>query len=242
MRILVVGGSGVVGTLVAPILAEVHQLRIFDVRPPQNGPYDYFRGDVTNYDELAASAVGMDRLVYMAMGSLDWEAAAGVASAFDVNVKGLHLALRAAHQAGINQGVYTSTMSIYHGDLLRRYFHDEELTPDAIDVYGFTKRLGEEVCLNATRSWGMNVNCLRLCLPTPEDKWIRETILGIPTIATTANDVARAISLALEFQGGFQAFMISGDYENKVLRMSKAKRLLGWEPLARPTEQSTDLS
>jgi len=240
MRILVVGGSGSVGTLVTPILAETHELRIFDIRPPQNGPYDYFRGDVTNYDELTKAVVGMDKLVYMAMGNLDWEALQGVVSAFDVNVKGVHLALRAAHQAGLNQAVYTSTMSIYYGDLLQRYFYDEDLTPDATDLYGFTKRLGEEVCLNATRSWAMNVNALRLCHPTPEDKWLRETILGMPTIATTANDVARAISAALEFQSGFQAFMISGDYENKIMRMAKAKRLLGWEPLARPTRRSTD--
>jgi nucleoside-diphosphate-sugar epimerase len=240
MRILVVGGSGIVGSLVTPILAETHELRIFDLRPPQNGPYDYFQGDVTNYDELAKAVVGMDRLVYMAMGILDWETPRGVASAYDVNVKGVHLALRAAHQAGINQAVYTSTMSIYYGDLLQRHFSDEDLTPDAIELYGFTKRLGEEVCLNATRLWGMNVNALRLCHPTPEDKWTRETVLGTPTIATTANDVARAIIAALEFQAGFQAFMISGDYENKIMNMSKAKRLLGWEPLARPTGQPAD--
>lgn len=28
--------------------------------------------------------------------------------------------------------------------------------------------------------------------------------------------------------------MISGDYEQKLMNMSKAKRMLGWEPLARP--------
>lgn len=237
MRILVVGGSGIVGTLVAPVLAKNHELRIFDIRPPQDGAYDYFRGDVTNLDDLAKAVVGMDKLVYMAMGSLEWDTPRGVLTAFDVNVKGVHLALQAAHEAGINQAVYTSTMSIYGGDLLQRYFYDEELTPDSVELYGFTKRIGEEVCLNATRSWAMNVNALRLCLPVPEDKWLRETIVGTPTIATTADDVAYAINCALEFQGGFQAFMISGDYENKVMRMSKAKRLLGWEPLARPTRQ-----
>ena len=28
--------------------------------------------------------------------------------------------------------------------------------------------------------------------------------------------------------------MISGDYAQKVMNMAKAKRLLGWAPLARP--------
>jgi hypothetical protein len=31
--------------------------------------------------------------------------------------------------------------------------------------------------------------------------------------------------------------MISGDYEQKIMNMSKAKRLLDWEPLARPVRQ-----
>jgi nucleoside-diphosphate-sugar epimerase len=235
MQVLVVGGSGIVGSLVVPKLAQTHTLRIFDLHPPQKHDLDFFQGNVTSYDDLVQAAFGMDALVYMAMGSVNWTETSGVVSAFDVNIKGLHLALKAAHEAGIQQTVYTSTMSIYGGNLLQRHFPDEELTPDALELYGFTKRLGEEVCRNAARLWNMNVNALRLCLPTPEDKWQSETIVGTPTIATTANDVARAILAALELQAGFQAFMISGDYENKIMNMSKAKRMLGWEPLARPT-------
>lgn len=238
MNILVIGGSGFVGSLVLPTLAETHTLRIFDLRPPQTGTYDFFQGDVTHYDAFVEALSGMDALVYMAMGSLNWDETPGTVSAFDVNVKGPHLALKAAHLAGIRQAVYTSTMSIYGGDLLLRYFADEDLTPDASELYGFTKRLGEEVCRNAARLWGMNINALRLCHPTPEDKWLQDTILGTPTIATTANDVARAILAALEFQAGFQAFMISGDYQHKIMNMSKAKRLLGWEPLTRPTRSA----
>ena len=195
------------------------------------------QGDIREYADLAKALAGMDSLVYMAMGSLDWAEIHGVVSAFDINIKGLHLALRAAHAAGITQAVYTSSMSVYAGDLLQRTFADEDLTPDANELYGFTKHLGEEVCRNAARLWGMNVNALRLCFPNAEDKWLNETVTGRPTIATTANDVARAIAAALQFRGGFQAFMISGDYENKIMQMDKARRLLGWEPLARPKRQ-----
>jgi nucleoside-diphosphate-sugar epimerase len=234
MKVLVVGGSGIVGALITPYLAEVHTLRIFDLNPAQQDIFDYFQGDVTRYDDLTAAASGMDALIYLAMGNLHWKELSGVITAFDVNIKGVHLALLAAHEAGITQSVYASTMSVYADNLMQRYFADEDLTPDSSHFYGFTKYLGEQVCLNATRLWGMNVNSLRLCHPRSEEKWMSETILGVPTIATTAEDVARAFLAALDFRGGYQAFTISGDYENKIMNMSKARRLLGWEPLARP--------
>src|SRR4051812_3860711 len=131
MNILAVGGSGIVGTLVVPILAETHDLRVFDLLPPQYEAADYVQGSATDYDALAAAVQGMDALIYMAMGNLKWAETSGWVSAFDVNVKGVHLALRAAHEAGITQAVYTSSMSVYADDLYKRYFHDEDLTPDA---------------------------------------------------------------------------------------------------------------
>ena len=139
-----------------------------------------------------------------------------------------------------HRAVYASSMSVYAGDLLQRYFPDEDVTPDSSELYGFTKYMGELVCQKATRLWGMNINALRLCHPTAEEKWLVETVIGRPTIATTAKDVSRAFQAALEYQGGFQAFMISGDYENKIMNMSKAKRLLDWEPLARPIREADD--
>jgi nucleoside-diphosphate-sugar epimerase len=237
LKVLLVGGSGIVGGLIIPYLAEIHTLRIFDLHPPQQINLDYYEGDVTQFDDLERAMSGIDALVYLAMGNLLWKEISGVVSAFDVNIKGLYLTLLAAFEAGITQVVYASTMSVYAGDLMQRCFPDEDMTPDSTEFYGFTKYLGEKVCLNATRLWGTNVNALRLCHPMSEDKWKSETILGVPTIATIAEDVARAFLAALDFCGGYQVFTISGDYENKLMNMSKARRLLGWEPLARPARR-----
>jgi nucleoside-diphosphate-sugar epimerase len=236
MKVLVIGGSGHVGGLTLPYLAQHHTMRIFDLRPPANSDWEYTAGNVNDLAALCQAADGMDALLYMAMGNKEYATPDAITTNFDVNIKGVYLGLYAAQRAGITQAVYTSSMSIYGGNLMERYFPDEELTADSSQLYGLTKRLGEEVCRNAVREWGMNVNALRLCFPTPEDEWQSATRLGIPTLATTASDVARALLAALEYRGGFQAFMISGDYEQKLLNMSKAKRLLGWEPLARPRE------
>jgi nucleoside-diphosphate-sugar epimerase len=236
MKVLVIGGSGLVGGLVLPYLAQQHALRVFDLRPPADPSWDYLAGSVGDFDALARAAEGQEALLYMAMGDKDYQTIASITTNFDVNVKGMYLALYAAHQAGITHAVYTSSMSVYGGDLMTRYFPDEEIAPDSSHLYGLTKRMGEEVCRNATRDWGMSANVLRLCFPTPDAEWRANTHSGVPTIATAAGDVARALLAALDYRAGFQAFMISGDYEQKLLNMSKAKRMLGWQPLARPVE------
>jgi nucleoside-diphosphate-sugar epimerase len=237
MRIFVIGGSGDVGSLTLPFLAQRHTLRVFDMRPPADAAWEYVAGNINDYAALARAAEGMDALLYMAMGAKEFETVTAMTTNFDVNVKGVYLALHAAHAAGIEHAIYTSSMSVYGGDLMTRYFPDEELTPDSSGLYGLTKLFGEEVCRNATRAWGMSANALRLCFPTRKDRWLEATRRGTPTLATADEDVARALLAALEYRGhGFNAFMISGEYEQKIINMSKARRLLGWEPLARPEE------
>jgi nucleoside-diphosphate-sugar epimerase len=237
MKVLVIGGSGYVGGLVLPLLARQHALRVFDMRPPADPTWEYIAGSVGDLNALSRAAEGVDALLYMAMGEKAYDTPSAITSNLDVSVKGVYLALEAAQRAGVRHAVYTSSMSVYGGDLLQRYFPDEGITPDASDLYGFTKRLGEEVCQNATRAWGMSATALRLCFPTADDEWVALARRGTPTIATAASDVARALLAALDYRGsGFHAFMISGDYEQKLMNMAKAKRLLGWEPLARPIQ------
>jgi nucleoside-diphosphate-sugar epimerase len=225
---------------VLPILAQHHTVRVFDLQPPALTGLAYVEGSVGDPRALAGAMEGIEALLYMAMGSHrpvggdEWAALESRVTAYDVSVKGVHLALHAAHRAGITHAVYTSSMSVYHKAGAGRYMADEDLPPDASHYYGFTKRLGEEVCRNAVREWGMSINVLRLCLPQPEERWLAETRPGEPTIATTGEDTARALLAALDYRAGFQVFTISGDYEQKLMSLAKAKRLLGWEPLARP--------
>ena len=236
MKVLVFGGSGLVGSLVTPLMKQRHTLRVFDLRPPVDSDVEYVHGSVLDHAAVQAAAAGMDAVLYMVMGMLSGPAVPYAESAFDLNVKGVFMALHAARAAGVTHAVHCSSMSVYDGDLTKHYYFDEDMTPDARGVYGLTKRLGEEVCRNAWYQYGMSVNAMRLCLPTARDTWLATARRDEPWIATEGDDVARAMLGALEYRNGFQAFMISGDYENKIMNMAKAKRLLGWEPLARPVQ------
>jgi nucleoside-diphosphate-sugar epimerase len=227
--LLIIGGSGHVGSLILPSLAEHYTLKVFDLKAPAAG--EWIEGDVRDFEALKTAALGCEKLLYMAMGHHDGNS--HPTAQFDVNVTGLHLALRAAHHAGITHAVLTSSMSVYE-QLGQRHFWDEDAEPDAHHHYGLTKRLGEEVARAAWRQWGIEVSALRLCLPVTEETWKILAAEGRQDIHTEAGDVARAILAALAHSfGGYQAFMISGDWQQKRMSLRKAKSMLGWEPQLR---------
>jgi nucleoside-diphosphate-sugar epimerase len=237
MPVLLIGGSGYVGALVAPLLLQQFTLRIFDLRPPVSGS-EYVHGDATDYPALLAAMADVDAIVHCAMGPVDGAEADVAAAAFDVNVKSVHHALSAAREAGVPHLVYVSSMSVYEDLLSRRL--DESVAPDARDVYGLTKRLGEEVCRAAAAEYGLSVNVLRLAWPTPDRDWPAWGLIqppdhlrrpdGAAVCATAATDVAAAISAALDYRDGFQAFMVSSDDIGGRWSTEKARTQLSWRP------------
>lgn len=237
MRVLVVGGSGYVASLVLPGLGQQHTLRVLDLKAP-SFPAEYLAGSATDYPSLRAAAEGMDAVVHCAMGSEEWSTPPGAADAFDVNVKSVHLTLQAAHDAGVRHAVHISSMSVYR-DLIRRHL-DETVPADATDLYGLTKRLGEQACQAAAAEWGLSVNVLRLAWPTPDEIWPawgprrppqrHYTDDGTLIQPTRASDLARALLAALEYRDGCQVFTISGDQSARLWSTAKAARLLGWSP------------
>ena len=237
MRVLLVGGSGYVAGLVLPLLRQRHTVRVLDRRPPP-ADAEYVRGSATDYGSLRSAAEGMDAVVHCAMGSEEWSTPEGAADAFDVNVKSVHLTLLAARDAGVRHAVYISSMSVYR-DLRQRRL-DETVPSDATDLYGLTKRLGEEVCLAAAAEWGLSVNVLRLVWPTPDEIWPAWGPAGAPerlytqdgTLieATRGSDVGRAMLAALDHRDGCQLFTISGDRSARLWSTEKARRVLGWAP------------
>lgn len=233
MNILVIGGAGRVASIVLPYLKTLHHLRIYDLRAPADTSLEHIIGNVGDTEALASAAQGMDAVLYMAMGTLDWDTPIGMHTAFDVNVKGVYLTLQAAHSAGVRHAVYCSSMSVYDGNLAAHYFYAEDQVPDARNIYGFTKYLGEQVCRNACNLRGISANALRLCFPTTDEDWMKADRTGMRVLATAASDVARAMDAALNYRNGFQAFMVSGEYEQTITNLAKARRVLGWEPLAR---------
>jgi nucleoside-diphosphate-sugar epimerase len=243
MKVLLVGGAGMVGTFVTPYLRAHHQLRVLDLQPPRHGDVEYVQGSITDPESLERALDGVDTFINMVMKSPQGGASTDqnltqIRENYEVNTLGLHLLLWTAQRMGIKRGVHTSTMSVHYRE--RPYFRAEEEIPlDTPSVYGLTKGLGEVICAYFARWFDMNLLALRITGPRTRQAFLEER-RGAPNDGTRhlfwtdEQDLARAYLAALEVvqtgHGRFEAIFIAGDEGEEEHNLSKARRLLNWAP------------
>lgn len=224
---MVIGGSGHVGRLILPLMSNEFDITVYDLVKPPKGSWKFVHGDVLNFLSLCKACQNQAAIVYLAMGKPDDD----IHAAYDVNVKGLHLALEAAWKAKVPRAVYASTLSIYED--LPRFDEggadDEAMAPRPSRVYGLSKFFGEEVCRFVSRKRGMTIFALRLFLPVSQEERREKSIARPVDCRTSAPDVARAFIAALNTRyQGFEVFHITGDRTGKAFSHSKAKKILNW--------------
>jgi len=244
MKVLLVGGTGHVGTFVTPYLLERHELRVLDVRPPRHAGVEFIEGSITNPSDLERALDGVDTFINMVMkspqgGSTTDQSIKIIQENYEVNTLGLHLLLYTAQGLGIKRGVHTSTMSVHYRE--RFWFPAEEIVPlDTPSAYGLTKGFGELICQYFARWFDMNLIALRITGPRTREQFLDQRRNppvypnDHPLYITDEEDLARAYLAALEAvqigHGRFDAVFIAGDEAEKEHNLSKARRLLGWEP------------
>ncbi len=246
MKVLLVGGSGHVGTFLTPYLRQEHQVRVLDVHPPTVAGVEFVEGSITDPVALERALENVDTFIAMVMkspqdGSVTDQTPTTIADNYNTNALGLHLLLHTAHRVGVRGGVYTSSASVH--DRERDYFSAEEQVPlDGPSVYGLTKGFGELICAYFSRWFDMNIIALRLSGPSTRQQYLeyrrtpRLRANGHPYLfVTDEEDLARAYSAALQrVQGGghgrFEAVFVTGDDSGQEWNLTKARWLLGWQP------------
>ncbi len=246
MKVLLAGGSGMVGTFITPYLIKEHEIRVLDLTEPKHSGVDWVKGSVTDPEAINKAIDGVDAFIWLVMlspqgGTVTNQNLKVIRENYDVNCMGLHMFLWLAQGAGLTRGVYTSSMSVHYRD--RDYYNNEDELPlDTPSAYGLSKGFGERIC-NYFASWfDMNLIALRITGPRTRAAYIEERANPIvdhadgskPLFVTDEADLARAYMAALENvqigHGRFDAVFIAGDEEEKEHNLTKAKSLLGWAP------------
>ncbi len=211
MRVLLTGGSGDLGTLVALEVQQRGDLTVnLDVRPPQTSETGQFiAGSITDRAVLAEAMQGVDVVVHIAAwhGVHEFRGTKDAYDFWDVNVTGTFNVFEAALRAGVTNVVYISSTSI----------------DEPFGLYGHTKILGEEIARTYHARHAMHVLTLRPRAFIPH--WnsatyasYREWIEWFWDGAVHIQDVKRAVLLAIDTlmthpPHDYHALVIDGAYE-----------------------------
>lgn len=224
MRVLLTGSSGWLGRHLAPLLeAKGHAVVGLDV---SLGAATTVMGSVADRALVLRTVAehGIEAIVHS--GALHKpDIARFPRQAFvDVNVTGTLNLLEAAVEAGHARFLFTSTTSLIVRDDVRAgageagaWWMDEHFGPIAPrNVYGVTKRAGEDMCRLIARESGMAVAILRTGRFFPEDDDTHAVPSGPNLKANeflnrrlTVGDAALAHLAALERAEGCETFVLS---------------------------------
>ena len=132
MQVMLTGGAGDLGTVLAPMLEARGDIPLrLDIVPPTDPGGIYVAGSILDRDGLTRWFAGVDSVVHIAAwhGIHETTRAKDVYAFWDLNVTGTMTVFEAAHRAGVRQVVYLSSTSVRHH----------------ASLYGHTKVLGEEI-------------------------------------------------------------------------------------------------
>lgn len=258
MRALLLGGAGVVGSMLADAWRHRHEVAVADLPKAlerwsrSDAGLERRPIDVTDPEQVRHAVEGMDAVVHLAaVVPRDASGAAGEAgqdprvidASLRVNVASVVHALRSAREAGVGRFVHISSLSVFRD--FGRLPIARGAEPDADAPYGLGKRLAETAC-RALAGEDLRVTSLRLAFPTTAELWpawrspgadastparVPELADGTRFGALHPDDLVRALDAALERPGPpFAALAVTGDTRGVSIDDDLAERLLRWRP------------
>jgi nucleoside-diphosphate-sugar epimerase len=141
MKVVVIGGSGFIGSRLLEALVERgHEVVNVDRVAPKKEIAPFIAGDVRSLEQLTAACAGADAIVNLAAEHRD--DVQPLSRYTEVNVDGAANVAAAAEANGITRIVFTSSVALYGLDKVNPA---EDWKPEPFNEYGRTKLLAEGV-------------------------------------------------------------------------------------------------
>jgi nucleoside-diphosphate-sugar epimerase len=230
MKVLILGGAGMLGPYVVPALEHDYDLRVTDIVPP---PMD-FRGefrtvDVSDAAQVMDAAAGMDAIINLSVLRQDRKLA------FDVNTLGCYHMMEAAVAHGIRRIINTGPHFTIAGPSYEMFDFDigpEVPSQSGTNLYALSKSLGQEICRVYSRHHDLYVQTyLFYNFVDPADAHQK---LEYAPFSVSWRDAGRVFGYGLEIPferlpSRCEIFNVFADIPHGKFSNEKVKRILGWE-------------
>lgn len=167
MKIVVAGGSGLIGEYVVDELRNFHhKVTVFDIKDPKDKSVGFVKGDMLKIDDCRKAFKGVEAIVHLA--AIPNPFNDPPEKIMNINVMGTTNVYVAASELGIKKVIHASTDSTYgfwyrKQDFLPYYLPlDEDHPLNTQDSYGLSKKIDEEIAANFARSYNMQTISVRI--------------------------------------------------------------------------------
>jgi UDP-glucose 4-epimerase len=149
-RVLVTGGAGFIGShLCEGLLARGYAVRVLDSLIDGQREWvpracEFLEGDIRDPAACHRAAKDMEAVLHCAAMSRSGPSQEAIEICTGSNIVGTQNMLLAARDAGVRRFIYSGS-STYYGN--RAPPHRESDPPDLLNIYGLTKRVGEQYTL-----------------------------------------------------------------------------------------------
>src|SRR4051812_41135479 len=162
--VLVTGGAGFIGShLFEGLLARGGKVRgldslVYGEREWVPQACEFIEGDIRDIGACSKATAGVDGVLHCAAMSRSGPSQDQIDVCTQSNISGTQNMLLAARDAGVKRFIYSGS-STYYGN--RAPPHRESDPPDLLNIYGLTKRVGEQYCLLFDRTFDLPCLVLR---------------------------------------------------------------------------------
>jgi nucleoside-diphosphate-sugar epimerase len=213
MRVLVTGAAGVLGSAVVGMLREERGivLRLTD-RVPADVPGEFVRADLCEPEQVAGLCEDVDEVMHIAA-IHPWKQYTPQ-QYIDCNIKATWNVLQEAARAKVRRVIYTSSiaaMGYTVADPQELPFDESKPCRPVEDIYGVTKRVGEQFCEMVRATAGLSYVAMRPGCFIPGDEMSAGRGFGLLSFYVHRSDVARAHVLALKSEVRDEAIIVMPD-------------------------------
>jgi UDP-glucose 4-epimerase len=163
-NVLVTGGAGFIGShLCEGLLARGYGVRVLDSLVYGRRDWvpegcDFIEGDIRDRDTCNKAVAGIQGVFHCAAMSRSGPSQDHIDLCTQANITGTQNMLLAARAAGAKRFIYSGSSTCYGN---RPPPHRESDPPDLLNIYGLTKRVGEQYCLLFDQTLGLPCVVLR---------------------------------------------------------------------------------
>ncbi|MCC6167005.1 MAG: NAD(P)-dependent oxidoreductase [Caldilineaceae bacterium] len=230
MKVLILGGAGMLGPYVAPALEANYDLRVTDIAPPpMEFRGEFRRVDVADAKQVMEAAAGMDAIINLSVLRQDRKLA------FEVNTLGCYNMMEAAVAHGIRRVINTGPHFTIAGPSYEQFDFDigpEVPAQPGTNLYALSKSLGQEICRVYSRHHDVYVQTYLFYnfVDPAQPKHKAE----VAPFAVSWQDAGRVFAYGLEIPlaqlpSRCEVFNVFADSPYGKFSNEKVKRILGWE-------------